>query len=107
MSELKTISIEEEKCFNGLIFPLTLAPSPSITTMDQTIDYLKNNMKELLEKLIKHGAILFRGFPVNDAKDFNDFAVAFGWDDLPYIGGAAVRTNVYGVVFTSYGKIII
>lgn len=101
MNELNVISIEEEKFFNDLVFPLTLAPTASINTAQQTIDYLKTNKSQLLDRLIKHGAVLFRGFPVNDAKDFNDFAVAFGWDDLPYIGGAAVRTNVYGVVFTS------
>ena len=101
MNELNVISIEEEKFFNDLVFPLTLVPTASINTAQQTIDYLKTNKSQLLDRLIKHGAVLFRGFPVNDAKDFNDFAVAFGWDDLPYIGGAAVRTNVYGVVFTS------
>ena len=56
-------------------------------------------MNILLESLIKHGAILFRGFPVNEPKDFNDFALTFGWQDLPYIGGAAVRKNIYGFVF--------
>jgi hypothetical protein len=58
-------------------------------------------MSVLLESLLKHGAILFRGFPVNEPKDFNEFALTFGWKDLPYIGGAAVRTKICGVVFTS------
>lgn len=101
MSEFNVISISEEKVFDDLVFPLTLAPLESIETIEQTIDYLKQNLPQLLERLIKHGAILFRGFPVNTAKDFNDFALAFGWQDLPYIGGAAVRTNIHGVVFTS------
>jgi hypothetical protein len=45
-------------------------------------------MDSILAKLLVHGAILFRGFPVKSAKDFNDFALAFGWEDLPYIGSS-------------------
>lgn len=101
MNDLKVISISEEKHFNGVVFPLSLAPTDSIQTVEQTVAYLKSNMTTLLDLLLKHGAILFRGFPISDAKDFNEFALAFGWQDLPYIGGAAVRTNVHGVVFTS------
>ena len=42
-----------------------------------------------------------RGFPVNDANDFNEFSLAFGWTELPYIGGAAVRKHVTGTVYTA------
>lgn len=51
--------------------------------------------------LLKTGAILFRGFDVNTAKDFNDVVEAFGFEELPYVGGAAPRTNVVGRVFTA------
>lgn len=98
---MKQISIAEEKVFNDLAFPLTLAPTDDLKTKENVVDYIKQNYDHLMDLLLKHGAILFRGFPVMDAKDFNDFSLAFGWEDLPYIGGAAVRKNVYGVVFTS------
>ncbi|KAL0319308.1 UNVERIFIED_CONTAM: Clavaminate synthase-like protein [Sesamum angustifolium] len=42
-------------------------------------------------------AILFRGFDsLATASDFNDVVEAFGYEELPYVGGAAPRTNVVG-----------
>ena len=102
MSNLKLTSIPEEKKVDGTLFPLTIAPNENIITTGDAVEFIKNNLEEINSKLLEHGAVLFRGFPLNSAKDFNDFALAFGWRDLPYIGGAAVRTNIYGVVFTSY-----
>lgn len=58
-------------------------------------------MPVLQDLLTQHGAILFRNFPLKTAADFNEFAIAFGYENLPYIGGAAVRTNLVGVVFTT------
>lgn len=35
------------------------------------------------------------------AKEFNDVVEAFGYEELPYVGGAAPRTNIVGRVFTA------
>ena len=86
MTTLKYISIPEEKLIGGTVFPLTVSPNESIRTIDDTTEFLKQNLIQIQDKLLKHGSILFRGFPIADAKDFNDFALAFGWEDLPYIG---------------------
>jgi hypothetical protein len=80
------ISIPEEKKFGDVVFPLSLGPTTEIKTIENAIEYIKKNMDSLMNKLLIHGAILFRGFPINDPKDFNDFVLAFGWQDLPYIG---------------------
>jgi hypothetical protein len=86
MSKLNVISLSEEKIINGQVFPLTVGPTEEIKTIEDSIEFIKSNMDLILSKLLIHGAILFRGFPVQSAKDFNDFALAFGWEDLPYIG---------------------
>lgn len=83
---MRQISIKEEKIFDNVVFPLTLAPSENLKTTESIVGYIKENYDDIMSKLLKHGAILFRGFSVNDAKDFNDFSLAFGWKDLPYIG---------------------
>jgi len=44
---------------------------------------------------------LFRGFPTGDAQAFSDFVEAFGFENLPYVGGAAPRKKVVGDVFTA------
>ena len=103
MQDLVQIPIDEEKSFDGLVFPLTLSPAETkaFGTVEDAVRSLKANMDGILDKLVKHGAILFRGFSIACPSDFNQVALAFGWNDLPYIGGAAVRTNVVGVVFTA------
>ncbi|KAI4965069.1 hypothetical protein ZWY2020_057561 [Hordeum vulgare] len=47
------------------------------------------------------GAVLLRGFPARTAADFDAAVEAFGYEELPYVGGAAPRTNVVGRVFTA------
>ncbi|KAH9714095.1 clavaminate synthase-like protein [Citrus sinensis] len=47
------------------------------------------------------GAVLLRGFDVKTANDFNDVVEAFGYEELPYVGGAAPRSHVVGRVFTA------
>ena len=91
MKDFVQVSISEEKHFDGLVFPMTLSPGEkSFESVEDVIQSLKENMTEILNKLVKHGAILLRGFPVNTPSDFNEVALAFGWKDLPYIGGAGL-----------------
>ena len=80
------ISIPEEKVINGNVFPLTIGPNEDTKSIEETIKFVKTNLNELLDELKNHGAILFRGFPIKEPKDFNDFALSFGWENLPYIG---------------------
>jgi hypothetical protein len=82
---MQQISIEEEKLFDGFVFPFTYTPR-EVTEPSEIYDYIKANQSNIMENLLKHGAILFRGFNIKDAKEFNDFALTFGWEDLPYIG---------------------
>jgi alpha-ketoglutarate-dependent taurine dioxygenase len=127
---LNKTSIAEERVINGNVFPLTVTPNARIGSIEDTVEFIKGNLNEIQDELKKHGALLFRGFPIKEPKDFNDFALAFGWENLPYIGkklkalsliayqawttffklfhlgnifqgGAAVRKSVCGVVFTS------
>ncbi|KAL3617086.1 hypothetical protein CASFOL_039480 [Castilleja foliolosa] len=69
---------------------------PSLT------EAIKDQRPWLDSLLHKHGSILFRGFDsLATSSDFNDVVEAFGYKELPYIGGAAPRTNVVGRVFTA------
>jgi len=62
---------------------------------------LRSKKSSILEQLFKYGGIVFRGLPIATPADFDKFAVAFGFDSLPYVGGAAPRTNIVGNVFTT------
>jgi hypothetical protein len=103
MIELKAINIKEEKMFDDVVFPLTLAPpdNDKVKTIEDTLDFLNRNKQAILNELLDHGAILFRSFPVETAEEFNRFVLTFGWNDMPYVGGIAFRSNVVGVVHTA------
>ncbi|XP_047958858.1 clavaminate synthase-like protein At3g21360 [Salvia hispanica] len=89
----------EQKSQGGVIFPAVLTHVAAAATLTSAVKEQRPWLDSLLHK---HGAILFRGFDsVATASDFNDVVEAFGYEELPYVGGAAPRTNVVGRVFTA------
>lgn len=86
----------------AILFPLILSPNPTkIPKFSHFIDAIKSHKPWLESRLHHAGAVVFRGFPVSGAGDFNDVVEAFGFEELPYVGGAAPRSNVVGRVFTA------
>jgi amino acid adenylation domain-containing protein len=77
---------------------LPLVCQPNVSDLD-FIDWAKNNREFIDTNLLKHGAILFRGFNTNSVADFENFAQAicpelFGeYGDLPREG---LGGKVYG-----------
>ncbi|XP_050382798.1 clavaminate synthase-like protein At3g21360 [Argentina anserina] len=94
--------IPQQKLYDGVQFPAVLSPSPAVPVTLSALTETIEDQRPYLEALLRQsGAVLFRGFPVNSASEFNDVVEAFGFEELPYVGGAAPRTNVVGRVFTA------
>ncbi|KAK3789129.1 hypothetical protein RRG08_012751 [Elysia crispata] len=98
--------IADQKDFGDTRFPLVLTPtesesSKSITTADAACDWVKSNKENIGAQLLQNGAIMFRGFPLKDAYDFDKFVGAFDREPLPYVGGAAPRKVITPRVFTA------
>lgn len=97
------VSIPHQRLYNTSLFPTTLSPNPTLPQFD--LPFLTQSIssqKPWLESILhESGAILLRGFPIHTASDFNVVVESFGFDELPYVGGAAPRTNVVGRVFTA------
>ncbi|KAG6665211.1 hypothetical protein I3843_02G123600 [Carya illinoinensis] len=94
--------IPQQKFYGGVQFPSVLSPNPRNPLPLPLSAQAVRNEKPLLDSLLRNsGALLFRGFPVKTASDFNEFVEAFGFEELPYVGGAAPRTNIVGRVFTA------
>ncbi|XP_059175090.1 uncharacterized protein LOC131955129 [Physella acuta] len=104
-SQVREDRIPEQKVFDDLVFPLVLANDTNvldpIQTAKQACDWLASQKANIESQLLKHGAILFRGFPLQSAQDFDDFVTAYGLESLSYVGGAAPRVKVTENVFTA------
>ncbi|GAB2269364.1 hypothetical protein Dimus_004284 [Dionaea muscipula] len=111
----KEVRTPQQRFYDGVVFPLILSPNTTAAIPSNTTDRDNNNSDTisgfsgsirahkpwLQARLHEAGAILFRGFPVDSASDFNDVVEAFDFEELPYIGGAAPRNKVVGRVFTA------
>lgn len=99
---LVEIQIPQQKLFKGIEFPSVVGPSPSVSfTLTHFIKTVQTQKPFIQSLLHKSGAVLLRGFPIKTASDFNDVVEAFGFEELPYVGGAAPRNNVVGRVYTA------
>lgn len=82
-------------------FPAFITPA---THLDQssTLNFLISHKDTIHALLLKHGALVFRGFPVANAKDFSNFIKSLQLGNfVNYIGGDSPRDLVEGQVYTS------
>lgn len=87
---------------NGQALPLVVE-ARSDRSIDGLVDWIEQNREQLDEKLQDYGAILFRGFDVEDAWDFED--VALGVEpglENEYLG-TSPRDPVTDYVFEASG----
>ena len=94
---------EGERVRESLLAPgqtLPLVITPILKDLDLNA-WIAKNRAELREKVIKHGAILFRGFNVRSPLDFERFNDAFGIELMKYMEGATPRKNITARVATS------
>src|SRR5262245_32199905 len=68
---------------------------------DQWLAWLVANKEAIRQRLHVHGAILFRGFRIASAAQFQEIAGVFCDSFSDYIGGNSPRTRVESHVFTS------
>lgn len=104
---MSTLSIEEVNLESqqqyGEVFPLVYAAEDSADSLVTAQAWIDENKKRLLEELSHHGAILFRGLPVQSDKDFDSVIASFGLKNFTYAESLsnAVRRNRTERVFTA------
>lgn len=67
----------------------------------QLQSWLMSNRDQVNQLLYAHGALLFRGFGVASAEEFQHIAITFCNELGSYVGGNSPRTKVTSHVFTS------
>ncbi|KAM3511816.1 hypothetical protein MY11210_004507 [Beauveria gryllotalpidicola] len=68
--------------------PLALRPCSDVASLETVVSTIKNLQRDgtLTKLLARHGAILFRNLPIDDAFAFSKFAHAFGYAPHEIIG---------------------
>ena len=70
--------------------------------LDVLLNYIEDNNAMLKELLLKHGAVLFRGFNVNGNEDFQNVKEKFsGASNFSYMDGNSPRTKLASNIYTS------
>jgi hypothetical protein len=86
-----------------MTFPYLVENTNNITDQDALLTWVKEHAASFKTELDKQGALLFRGFPINSAENFDAFSAAFGYDDFTHNESLsnAVRINLTPRVFTA------
>ena len=85
----------------GATLPLVLQPAAENTSFDEMTAWLRMNRDFVERQLLKYGAILFRGFPIQNCVDFEQFGMAVSNELLEYRERSSPRSQVGENVYTS------
>jgi Taurine catabolism dioxygenase TauD, TfdA family len=97
------VNVAGQQFYNGQPFPLVLECQSAGIARDAACAWVNARRDELLAQAAEHGAVLFRGFPLATADDFDAFVAAFDLPNFPYDESLsnAVRINKTPRVFTA------
>ena len=76
-------ALEKVQLHNGE-FPLVYNAKEKNINKNDVIHWLNDEKNKLISLLSKHGAILFRGFPITGYMHFDSFIKTFGLTNFPY-----------------------
>jgi len=101
--QVARVSIEGQHDYDGETFPFVFQCQTPSADLEVATGWLAAHRDELVEQAARHGAVLFRGFPVSTADDFDAFVGAFDLPNFPYDESLsnAVRVNRTPRVFTA------
>ncbi len=92
-----------QQMHGGEPFPLVLECRTPTVTLPAVERWLAEQSESLCAQAARHGALLFRGFPLQTAEDFDRFVTAFGLPAFTYEDSLsnAVRVSRTPRVFTA------
>ena len=103
VTRVDPISIPGQQTHHGVAFPLVLSCKTPFDSLDAATAWAARYRAQLIRQAGEHGAVLFRGFPLKTADDFDRFVAAFDLLNFPYEQSLsnAVRVNRTPRVFTA------
>jgi alpha-ketoglutarate-dependent taurine dioxygenase len=99
---VEEVGVDGQQKYGDGAFPLVLT-CQTPATLDGATAWIAENRRQLRDRTVHHGAILFRGFPLSGAEDFDRFITAFDLPNFPYEDSLsnAVRVVKTPRVFTA------
>lgn len=93
--EVSPVSVAGQTLVDDHIFPIALSPNEQLAKSSAAaLSWMKENGEKLRTVMLEHGGILLRGFPLSGAAQFEESIDAAGFEEMPYVGGAAPREVV-------------
>ncbi len=101
--KVSDISVPKQQMCGEHVFPLVFCCDSPGASLEDTVDWAGQHRDQLNQQAQEHGAILFRGFPLQRPEDFDRFIAAFELENFPYKQSLsnAVRTNYTPRVFSA------
>lgn len=101
--QVSTGTVPGQQQHDGGPFPLVVKCESPGASLDDACAWLRAHSADLKEKAARFGTVLFRGFPLKTAEDFDRFVDAFGLENFAYEDSLsnAVRVNKTPRVFTA------
>jgi alpha-ketoglutarate-dependent taurine dioxygenase len=95
--------IPGQQIYGDSIFPYVYAAKEGFHSVADAANWVADRRSQLLSEAHKHGAILFRDFPLALPEDFDSFVAALGIENFPYKRSLsnAVRVNFTERVFSA------
>lgn len=90
--------VKKGRLSSGETIPIVIEPQIDILDL---AGWISNNWQSVQAELLKHGAVLFRGFEVPDQATFKSVVAATSVPLMQYMEGATPRTELGGKVYTS------
>jgi alpha-ketoglutarate-dependent taurine dioxygenase len=104
LGKRKSVKVAESELITTDSFPcessIPLIVKPTVSDLSLAA-WGKHNRERIEELLCQGGAILFRGFKVDNAREFEEFIQAIAGDLLNYDYASTPRTQVSGKIYTS------
>ncbi len=103
MIDVESVAVDGQQQHGDSRFPYVLACRGEGASMKDAVDWVAAQRDRLLDLANQHGAVLLRGFPVENAEDFDTIIQALALENFPYEKSLsnAVRINRTPRVFSA------
>lgn len=101
--KVSPVSIPGQQDYGDSVFPLVYVCAAGSGTLDDAVKWVREHRDTLLQQATRNGGVLFRGFPMQTAEDFDAFIAAFDLSNFPYQKSLsnAVRINRTERIFSA------